>query len=68
LNAYFSISRLAQSDKTAYGLDSNQTVVEYEPLVVNPVTNIQMKRAFYKFSGEKEGDDGRGAAAPGLRG
>jgi KUP system potassium uptake protein len=50
LNAYFSISRLAQSDKTAYGLDSNQTVVEYEPLVVNPVTNIQMKRAFYKFS------------------
>jgi KUP system potassium uptake protein len=50
LNAYFSISRLAQSDKTAYGLDSNQTVVEDEPLVVNPVTNIQMKRAFYKFS------------------
>jgi KUP system potassium uptake protein len=59
LNAYFSISRLAQSDKNAYGLDSNQTVVEYEPLVVNPVTNIQMKRAFYKFSGEKEGDDSK---------
>jgi KUP system potassium uptake protein len=55
LNAYFSISRLAQSDKTAYGLDSNQTVVEYEPLVVNPVTNIQMKRAFYKFSDSDEG-------------
>jgi KUP system potassium uptake protein len=59
LNAYFSISRLAQSDKNAYGLDSNQTVVEYEPLVVNPVTNIQMKRAFYKLSGEKEGDDSK---------
>lgn len=59
LNAYFSISRLAQSDKNAYGLDSNQTVVEYEPLVVNPVTNIQMKRAFYKFTGEKEGDDSK---------
>jgi KUP system potassium uptake protein len=54
LNAYFSISKLAQSDKTAYGLDSNQTVVEYEPLVVNPVTNIQMKRAFYKLSNSDE--------------
>src|ERR1700733_4737952 len=54
LNAYFSISKLAQSDKTAYGLDNNQTVVEYEPLVVNPVTNIQMKRAFYKLSGSDE--------------
>jgi KUP system potassium uptake protein len=48
LNAYFSLSSLAQSDKTAYGLDSNQTVVEYEPLVVNPVSNIKMKRAFHK--------------------
>jgi KUP system potassium uptake protein len=56
LNAYFSLSRLAQSDKTAYGLDSNQTVVEYEPLVVNPVTNIQMKRAFYKLSSSDEGE------------
>ena len=54
LNAYFSLSKLAQSDKTAYGLDSNQTVVEYEPLVVNPVTNIQMKRAFYKLSDSDE--------------
>jgi KUP system potassium uptake protein len=53
LNAYFSISKLAQSDKTAYGLDNNQTVVEYEPLVVNPVTNITMKRAFYKLSGDE---------------
>jgi KUP system potassium uptake protein len=56
LNAYFSISRLSQSDKTAYGLDNNQTVVEYEPLVVNPVTNIQMKRAFYKLSNADEGE------------
>ncbi|HEV2352780.1 MAG TPA: KUP/HAK/KT family potassium transporter [Puia sp.] len=54
LNAYFSISKLAQSDKTAYGLDNNQTVVEYEPLVVNPVTNITMKRAFYKLSSSDE--------------
>ena len=62
LNAYFSLSKLAQSDKTAYGLDSNQTVVEYEPLVVNPVTNIQMKRAFYKLSSsEDKGEKKQGA-------
>jgi len=61
LNAYFSISKLAQSDKTAYGLDNNQTVVEYEPLVVNPVTNIQMKRAFYKLSSADEGEKKQGA-------
>ena len=62
LNAYFSISKLAQSDKKAYGLDNNQTVVEYEPLVVNPVTNIQMKRAFYKLSSaDEEGEKKKGA-------
>jgi KUP system potassium uptake protein len=54
LNAYFSISSLAQSEKSAYGLDGNQTVFEYEPLVVNPVSNIKMKRLYHKLEEGKE--------------
>ncbi len=57
LNAFFTISNMAQSDKNAYGLDSNQTVVEYEPLVVNPISTIKMRRAFYKRDME-EGKEG----------
>jgi KUP system potassium uptake protein len=49
LNAYFSIKRLAISDQRAYGLDSNQTTVEWVPLVVAPVTNIHLKRSFYRL-------------------
>ena len=64
LNAFFTISSMAQSEKNAYGLDSNQTVVEYEPLVVNPISNIKMKRAFYKRDAEEEagGMPGAGGA------
>jgi KUP system potassium uptake protein len=64
LNAFFTISSMAQSEKNAYGLDSNQTVVEYEPLVVNPISNIKMKRAFYKRDAEEEagGTPGAGGA------
>ena len=64
LNAFFTIGNLAQSEKNAYGLDSNQTVVEYEPLVVNPISNIKMKRAFYKRDTEEEsgGMPGAGGA------
>ncbi len=49
LNSYFTINRLALSDSKAYGLDSNQTVVEKLPLVVAPVANIHLRRAFYKI-------------------
>ena len=49
LNSYFSINRLALSDSKAYGLDSNQTIVEKIPLVVTPVSSISLKRAFYKI-------------------
>lgn len=52
LNSYFSINRLALSDSKAYGLDSNQTVVEMIPLVVTPITSIKLKRAFYKIDGK----------------
>lgn len=47
LNTYFSINRVALSDPKAYGLDTNQTVVEQIPLVVTPVSNMKLKRAFY---------------------
>ena len=49
LNSYFTLNRLALSDKAAYGLDSNQTVVEKIPLVVTPISNIKLKRSFYKI-------------------
>ena len=49
LNSYFTINRMAQSDSKAYGLDSNQTVVEKLPLVVAPIANIHLHRAFYKI-------------------
>ena len=52
LNRFFSLNRYALSDSESYGLDSNQTVVEKVPLVVTPVTNISLKRAFYKIDSQ----------------
>jgi KUP system potassium uptake protein len=49
LNSYFSINKIALSDSKAYGLDSNQTIVEKIPLIVTPVSSISLKRAFYKI-------------------
>jgi len=48
LNTYFSIIRLAQSDSEAYGIDSDQAIVEKVPLVVAPVTNMNLKRIKFK--------------------
>jgi len=48
LNTYFSIIRLAQSDPEAYGIDSDQAVIEKVPLVVAPVTKINLRRIKYK--------------------
>ncbi|MDQ2721177.1 MAG: KUP/HAK/KT family potassium transporter [Bacteroidota bacterium] len=52
LNTYFSIIKLARSDSEAYGLDSDQTVVEKVPLVVAPISNINLKRTSFKTSSE----------------
>jgi KUP system potassium uptake protein len=54
LNAYFSILRLARSDSEAYGIDINQAVFEKVPLVVAPVSNINLKRTSYKIVGREE--------------
>jgi KUP system potassium uptake protein len=48
LNTYFSIIRLAQSDPEAYGIDHDQAVIEKVPLVVAPVTKINMHRVKYR--------------------
>ncbi len=53
LNSYFSIIKLARSDSEAYGIDSDQAIVEKVPLVVQPVTNIHLKRTDFK-TGRKE--------------
>jgi KUP system potassium uptake protein len=52
LNAYFSIIKLARSDSQAYGIDTDQTVVEKVPLVLAPITNINLKRAAKKLKQE----------------
>ena len=44
LQSYFAIKQLAQSDAKAFGLDTSDTRVEKIPLVVNPVSDLKMKR------------------------
>jgi len=44
LNTYFSILRLARSDSRAYGIDSDQAVIEKVPLVLTPLSKIQLRR------------------------
>jgi KUP system potassium uptake protein len=44
LNSYFAIKKLAQSDAKAFGLDTSETKIEKIPLVVNPVSNINLIR------------------------
>jgi len=44
LNSYFGIIKLARSDSEAYGIDSDLAVIEKVPLVVAPMTNINLKR------------------------
>lgn len=44
LNSYFNIKKLALSEAKAFGLDTSETYVEKIPLVVKPVSNINLKR------------------------
>jgi len=44
LNSYFNIKKLAQSEAKAFGLDTSETYVEKIPLVVKPVSNINLQR------------------------
>jgi KUP system potassium uptake protein len=44
LNSYFTIKKLALSEAKAFGLDTSETHIEKIPLVVKPVSNINLKR------------------------
>lgn len=44
LHSYFNIKRLALSEAKTFGLDTSETRIEKIPLVVNPLTNINLKR------------------------
>ncbi|MBZ0205973.1 MAG: KUP/HAK/KT family potassium transporter [Flavobacteriales bacterium] len=48
LDVYFTLKRLAQSDRDAMGLDPNVTVVEHVPLVIQGVREIPLKRMSMK--------------------
>jgi KUP system potassium uptake protein len=49
LNSYFGIKKFALSEEKAFGLDSSETLVEKLPLVVMPVSNIHLHRAYYNI-------------------
>jgi KUP system potassium uptake protein len=53
LNGYFSVLRLARSDSRAYGIDSDLAVIEKVPLVVAPITNINLIRKPHTEPSEK---------------
>ncbi len=44
LDAYFALKRLALSDREAFGLDPNLTVVEQVPLVIQQNSDLPLKR------------------------
>ncbi len=49
LNTYFSMKKLALAEEKAFGLDSSETIVEKLPLVVAPITKINLQRAYYRI-------------------
>ena len=51
LNSYFSIIKLARSDSEAYGIDSDQCVIEKVPLVVAPYQILILKEPLLKLTG-----------------
>jgi KUP system potassium uptake protein len=49
LNSYFSLKKLALAEEKAFGLDSSETIVEKLPLVVAPVTKLNLQRTYYRI-------------------
>jgi len=47
LNSYFGLTKMGQSDKRAFGLDTSDTEIEKIPLLVAPIHNIPLKRISY---------------------
>jgi len=48
LDAYFGLKSLALSDREAFGLDPNITLVEQVPLVIQTITELPLKRSVHK--------------------
>ncbi len=44
LRSYFFIKHFAQSETKAFGLDTSETRIEKIPMIINPVSNIPLKR------------------------
>ncbi|HCN85082.1 MAG TPA: potassium transporter Kup [Sphingobacteriaceae bacterium] len=49
LRSYFAIKQLAISDTKAFGLDTSDTRIEKTPLVINPVSDLRLKRIHPKW-------------------
>lgn len=48
LNTYFAIKSTAQHDTKAFGLDTSDVKIEKIPLVVSPITKLELKRVPYR--------------------
>lgn len=53
LKSYFFLKKMAPTEAKAFGLDTSDIVVEKIPLVVNPVSNIHLKRIHESNGGRR---------------
>jgi KUP system potassium uptake protein len=49
LNSYFFLKHLSLSDAKSFGLDTSETRTEKIPMVVTPITKMDLKRTFFKI-------------------
>ena len=49
LNSYFLLKHMSLSDDKSFGLDTSETRTEKIPLVINPITKMDLKRVFFKI-------------------
>ncbi|WP_198405814.1 KUP/HAK/KT family potassium transporter [Chitinophaga caeni] len=50
MRLYFMLKKISLSEERGFGLDSSYVTIEKFPLVVAPVTNLQLKRVTYRNS------------------
>ena len=49
LNSYFLLKHFSLSDDKSFGLDTSETKLEKIPLLINPVSKIDLKRICFKI-------------------
>ncbi len=54
MKIYFWIKEMSLSEERGFGLDPSNVIVEQFPLIVAPVTNINLKRLVNKYDEEEE--------------